>query len=110
MNLQHTERLTIRPLAAAADAAFMLGLLNDPSWLHFIGDRGVKTLADAQAYIASGPVAMYARLGHGFCVVETRRNAEPIGIALAAAPEADTQLKPKTRLTSSRRSIKALQD
>lgn len=80
MNPQHTERLTIRPLAVAADAAFMLGLLNDPSWLHFIGDRGVKTLADAQAYIASGPVAMYARLGHGFCVVETRRNAEPIGI------------------------------
>ena len=68
-------------MSAAGDAAFMLGLLNDPSWLRFIGDRGVKTLADAQAYIENGPVAMYARRGFGFCIVEARDAAKtPLGI------------------------------
>jgi hypothetical protein len=43
------------------DAEFMLQLLNEPSWLGFIGDRGVRTLEDACAYILNGPVAMYAR-------------------------------------------------
>jgi RimJ/RimL family protein N-acetyltransferase len=71
----HTERLRIRRMSAADDAAFMLSLLNDPSWLRFIGDRGVRTLADAQAYIENGPVEMYGRLGFGFCMVEGKHAA-----------------------------------
>ncbi|MDC8772544.1 GNAT family N-acetyltransferase [Roseateles albus] len=70
-----TERLRIRRMSAAEDAAFMLSLLNDPSWLRFIGDRGVRTLADSQAYIENGPVEMYGRLGFGFCVVESKHSA-----------------------------------
>jgi ribosomal-protein-alanine N-acetyltransferase len=57
-----TDRLTIRRMSTD-DAEFILGLLNQPSWLHFIGDRGVKTLDDARSYIVKGPVEMYARLG-----------------------------------------------
>lgn len=77
----HTERLRIRPLSAEGDAAFMLGLLNEPSWLRFIGDRGVKTLDDARAYIEHGPLAMYARRGFGFCIVEAQGAAGlPLGI------------------------------
>lgn len=63
-----------------ADAPFMLGLLNEPSWLRFIGDRGVRTLEDARSYILSGPMGMYDRLGVGFCVVEARGSREPLGI------------------------------
>jgi RimJ/RimL family protein N-acetyltransferase len=70
-----TERLRIRRMSAADDAAFMLSLLNDPSWLRFIGDRGVRSLADAQAYIENGPVEMYGRLGFGFCMVESKQPA-----------------------------------
>ena len=33
------------------DAAFMLALLNSPGWLRNIGDRGVKSLSAAKAYI-----------------------------------------------------------
>ena len=62
------------------DAAFMLGLLNEPSWLQFIGDRGVRTLDDARAYILGGPVASYARLGFGFYIVELKDGGIPIGI------------------------------
>jgi RimJ/RimL family protein N-acetyltransferase len=62
------------------DAEFMLGLLNEPSWLQFIGDRGVRTLDDARAYILNGPVATYARLGFGFYIVELKDGGIPIGI------------------------------
>ena len=34
-----TERLVLRRLTSE-DAAFILRLLNEPSWLRFIGDRG----------------------------------------------------------------------
>lgn len=50
------------------DAPFMLALLNDPSWLHFVGDRGIRTIEEAQRYILNGPVEMYARLGFGIYV------------------------------------------
>jgi RimJ/RimL family protein N-acetyltransferase len=62
------------------DAAFMLELLNDPSWLRFIGDRGVRTLDDASAYILSGPMAMYERLGYGFYIIELKEDGTPLGI------------------------------
>jgi RimJ/RimL family protein N-acetyltransferase len=74
-----TERLGIRRMSVS-DAAFMLELLNDPTWLRFIGDRGVRTLEDAQDYIVQGPMAMYASHGFGFCVVESKDAAIPMGI------------------------------
>lgn len=74
-----TDRLVIRRLTTA-DAGFMLRLLNEPSWLRFIGERGVKTVADAERYILQGPVAMYADFGYGFCAVEAQAAGCPIGI------------------------------
>jgi hypothetical protein len=46
-----TARLVLRPLTEA-DAAFILALLNDPAFLRFIGDRGVRTPEDARGYSA----------------------------------------------------------
>jgi ribosomal-protein-alanine N-acetyltransferase len=63
-----------------ADAEFMLTLLNEPSWLRFIGDRGVRSIEDAKHYILSGPVEMYKNLGYGFCVVESRETTYSLGI------------------------------
>ena len=74
-----TERLILRWLSAE-DAAFMLELVNDPAWLRFIGDRGVRTLEDARGYILNGPVAMYRRVGFGLYLVELKQSATPIGI------------------------------
>ena len=53
-----TERLLLRRLHAG-DAEFILELVNDPDWLRYIGDKGVKTLDDAGNYIRTGPMAMY---------------------------------------------------
>ena len=65
---------------SVADAGFILTLLNEPSWLRFIGDRGVRTIDDAKNYIIQGPVAMYASLGFGLCTVESKNLACPVGI------------------------------
>jgi [ribosomal protein S5]-alanine N-acetyltransferase len=79
MNVLETERLILRWLSAE-DAAFILELVNDPAWLRFIGDRGVRTLEDARNYILNGPVAMYRREGFGLYLVELKQSATPIGI------------------------------
>ena len=79
MNVIETERLALRQLAPG-DAEFILRLLNEPSFLRFIGDRGVRTLDDAGRYIASGPVASYEAHGFGLWLVELKDSDVPIGI------------------------------
>lgn len=79
MKVVETDRLLLRWLGAG-DAAFILQLLNEPSWIRYIGDKGVKTLQDAEDYIRKGPREMYERRGHGLYLVETRERGESIGI------------------------------
>jgi ribosomal-protein-alanine N-acetyltransferase len=74
-----TERLALRHFHRD-DAAFILRLLNEPAWLEHIGDRGVRTLEDAESYIQKGPVEMYGRLGFGLFLVELKEGAVPIGL------------------------------
>ncbi|MGH9442568.1 MAG: GNAT family N-acetyltransferase [Thermoanaerobaculia bacterium] len=74
-----TERLFLRRLTPG-DAGFVLELLNDPDWLRFIGDRGVRTLEDARDYIVKGPMEMYAQFGLGLLLVEMKEGHAPAGI------------------------------
>ncbi|HZI65889.1 MAG TPA: GNAT family N-acetyltransferase [Thermoanaerobaculia bacterium] len=75
-----TERLVLRRLTVD-DAPFMLRLLNEPSWLRFIGDRGVRTIEEARRYILEGPVDMYERLGFGIYATTLKGDdSVPIGI------------------------------
>jgi len=74
-----TDRLVLRR-QTADDAPFILRLLNDPDFLRFIGDRGVRTLAEAEAYIDNGAVASYEAHGFGLYLVEARATGEPIGV------------------------------
>jgi RimJ/RimL family protein N-acetyltransferase len=78
MNRIETERLILRQFAMD-DGGFVLELVNDPAWLLHIGNRGVRTLADARAYLRKGPLASYARNGFGFNLVELKSTGEPIG-------------------------------
>jgi [ribosomal protein S5]-alanine N-acetyltransferase len=72
-----TERLTLRPLAAE-DAPFVLALLNDPSFVQFVGDKGVHTLDDAREYISTGGRDAYAR--RTLYVAARKEDGAPIGI------------------------------
>jgi len=79
MNELATERLRLRPFDLG-DAAFALRLLNEPGFLRHIGDKGVRTLEDARAYLADGPLASYARHGFGLLAVVPRAGGEPLGM------------------------------
>lgn len=74
-----TERLLLRWLEAS-DAVFMLELLNDPDWLRYIGDRGVRSVEDARNYIAAGPRELYTRLGFGLYGVDLKESGAGVGI------------------------------
>ena len=74
-----TDRLALRPLAVEDDA-FMLQLLNEPSFLRFIGDRGVRTPEAARRYIQTGPVASYQSRGFGLLLATLKEGRIPIGI------------------------------
>lgn len=74
-----TPRLALRRLSTD-DADFILELLNEPSFLRYIGDKGVRTRGDAGRYILAGPMASYERFGFGLYRVERKDGGEPIGI------------------------------
>jgi RimJ/RimL family protein N-acetyltransferase len=79
VTIVETERLALRRFEPR-DAPFVLRLLNEPSWIEHIGNKGVHTVDDAAKYLADGPIAMYERVGFGLYLVELKENREPIGM------------------------------
>jgi RimJ/RimL family protein N-acetyltransferase len=79
MTILETERLHLRRLSTD-DAEFILRLLNEPSFIQNIGDRGVRTVDDARGYIVKGPITSYEKFGFGLWMVETRSPTAPVGI------------------------------
>jgi RimJ/RimL family protein N-acetyltransferase len=79
MLILETERLQLRTVTPD-DAPFYLELVNEPSWIRFIGDRGIRTLDAARAAILDGPVAMYERLGYSLYLVQRRSDGAALGM------------------------------
>ena len=79
MHVLETDRLVLRWLEAS-DAQFILELLNDPTWLEYLPDKGVRSLHDARQYIEHEPRAMYAACGHGLNLVQLKQTGEALGI------------------------------
>lgn len=78
MIVLETDRLILRHLTVD-DAPFILNLLNQPSFLRFIGDKGVRNLDQAGEYILTGPVASYQLNGFGLYLTQLRAGT-PIGM------------------------------
>ena len=74
-----TARLRLRDLRPT-DAPFVLALMNEPAFIEFIGDRNVRTVAQAERYIAEGPWTRPGAPGGGLNAVELAATGEPIGI------------------------------
>ncbi len=74
-----TGRLTLRRLELA-DAPFLVTLLNEPSFLQNIGDRGVRNVEDAARYLRNGPFAMYERYGFGLWHAARRSDGAAVGM------------------------------
>ena len=79
MSVLESERLVLRELDLD-DAEFILELLNEPAFVRFIGDKGVRTLADAREYLEKGPLDSYRRLGFGLYLASLRADGTPIGM------------------------------
>ena len=77
--IAETDRLQLRHFALD-DAAFILTLVNDPSWIQFIGDRGIRTVAQAEAYLQNGPMASYAENGFGLYLVQRKADLMRLGM------------------------------
>jgi len=75
----NTERLLVRGFDMN-DAEFILELLNQPSFIQFIGDKGVRSVDDARNYITTGPIESYQRHGFGLYLVELKDRKVPIGM------------------------------
>lgn len=74
-----TERLILRQFTLD-DSAFILELLNTPTWLQFIGDRNVHSIEDAENYLLNGSLKSYAENGFGFYAVVAKETRETIGM------------------------------
>lgn len=79
MTIIETDRLRLRRLTPE-DAEFILRLLNEPSFIQNVGDKGVRTLADSRSYIVNGPIASYEKFGFGLWLMESRETNLPVGI------------------------------
>lgn len=79
MKALESDRLLLRRFNVD-DAQFILTLLNEPSFLRYIGDKKVRNLEDARQYILNGPIASYERHGFGLGLVELRESHTPIGM------------------------------
>lgn len=74
-----TPRLVVRE-GVATDAPFIVTLLNDPDFLRFIGDRGVKSEADALGYLQRLHDGATKTLGLGLRIVEARSTGQAVGL------------------------------
>ncbi len=79
MNLIETERLYLRKLSID-NAGFILDLYTQPSFLQFIGDRGIRTLDDAHDFLSKKLIESYERFGFGLYLTLLKENDLPIGI------------------------------
>jgi RimJ/RimL family protein N-acetyltransferase len=55
-------------------------LMNEPAYHENIGDRGIRTIPDAERYIAEKYTASYESRGYGLYLVELKGSLVPIGI------------------------------
>jgi ribosomal-protein-alanine N-acetyltransferase len=74
-----TERLVLR-FFDFDDSEFIVRLLNEPSFIEHIGDKGVRSLKDARQYLLKGPLDSYERFGYGLNMVELKESGESIGM------------------------------
>lgn len=79
MTVLETERLTLRRVSLA-DADFIREVLNEPDFIRFVADRGVRTTAQAADYINEKMLPSFEKFGFGFYVVELKESGSPVGI------------------------------
>lgn len=75
-----TDRLLLRQYTLN-DAPFIFKLMNSEGWLKNIGDRNIKTLEDAEAYMLKNYLSSYEKHGFGPYLVSLKEDGTPLGSA-----------------------------
>jgi RimJ/RimL family protein N-acetyltransferase len=86
VKILETERLILRQIAESDDE-FMLDLLNQPSFIKYIGDRNVRDLEQAREFIESRYRKSYADHGFGLYAVELKAEFNTLAHARVSASE-----------------------
>lgn len=76
--IAETKRLLISKFTSF-DAPFFLRLTNSPNCLKYIGDKNLKTVADAEIYLQDKTIKSYENFGFGFYKLILKENNKPIG-------------------------------
>jgi RimJ/RimL family protein N-acetyltransferase len=79
MKILETERTILFELTKD-DAGFMLDLLNQPSFIKYIGDRNVRTFEESIEFIETRYRKSYLDNGYGLYGVKLKEGQEVIGI------------------------------
>ncbi len=79
MKILETDRTILREVCTD-DAEFILDLLNQPSFIKYIGDRNVRSVAGAVEYIESRFTNSYRQFGFGMWAAELKETGTPTGI------------------------------
>jgi len=79
VKILETERTILREVTID-DAEFILDLLNQPSFIRYIGDRNVRTTREARDYIESRFTESYRKFGFGMWAVELKETNAPVGL------------------------------
>lgn len=62
------------------DADLMLAIWNDPDFIRFVGDRGVRTLDEAREAMEAGVLKLYRDFGYGPYRMSLHNSDVPMGI------------------------------
>ncbi|REL32380.1 GNAT family N-acetyltransferase [Thalassotalea euphylliae] len=80
-----TQRLTLRPLTLD-DWQFVIDIFSQPDFIRNVADKGIRTQADAIAYLEQGP--MLCQQTHGFSML-----AMELTLDLSSSSQTDVQPK-----------------
>lgn len=78
MQIAATARLLLRT-ARLSDARFYLELLTSRCFIDQLGDRGVRSIAQARTALTDGPIHMQVTRGHSLYIV-TLHDGTPVGM------------------------------
>jgi RimJ/RimL family protein N-acetyltransferase len=74
-----TERLQLRWMTLD-DTLMMFAVWNDPAFMRFVGDRGIRTLEEAEEAMQQGPLHLYSEYGYGPFRVIGRDDGADMGV------------------------------
>lgn len=74
-----TQRLIISEITTN-EASFFYELVNDPTYLQFIPDKGIYSITDAEKHITNKIIKEYKTQGFGFYLVSRKEDKTSIGM------------------------------